>query len=228
MRVSETLSPRAAYRLWARTWDQDASAIVALESRCLLPLLPEMRGKCVVDVGCGTGRWLAEFRRRGAVAVGVDLSVEMLGQAARKPGLAGLLAAADAERLPFPDGCADLVLCALTLGHLPDPAGSLGELVRLARPGGAVWITDFHPEAARRGWKRTFRSGERTYEIRNHWYGKAELERAGEAAGLELEEWREPCFGEPEREIFREAGREDLFEAARGTPAVLLARWRRK
>jgi hypothetical protein len=37
----------------------------------------------------------------------------------------------------------------------------------------------------------------------------------------------EPCFDEPERPYFERAGRPDLFEQARGLPAVLIARWTR-
>jgi hypothetical protein len=37
----------------------------------------------------------------------------------------------------------------------------------------------------------------------------------------------EPCFDEPEREIFRRAGKAGLFEQVRHIPAVLLGRWTR-
>jgi hypothetical protein len=43
-----------------------------------------------------------------------------------------------------------------------------------------------------------------------------------------LEETREPGFGEPERAIFVEAGKPELFEEVREIPAVWLARWRKR
>src|SRR4051812_5859531 len=168
------LDPRRGYRLWSATWDRDPSAVVALETRHLLPLIGNVRGKRFLDIGCGTGRWLAWARQQGATALGVDLSQEMLARAAEKPGLAGRLATADACRLPVRDGSADIVLCALALGHVPDFVTAAAELARVAAPGGAVVLTDLHPEAHRHGWKRTFRSGGCVFAIENHYFDQAQ------------------------------------------------------
>jgi malonyl-CoA O-methyltransferase len=221
------LAPRDAYRLWAQTWESDPSPIVSLEARVLAPWLAGLAGRRVLDVSCGTGRWMEFASRAGARVVGVDLSAEMLAEAARKPGLASRLALADAARLPVANAWADIVLCTLSAGHMPDAAAAMAEMARAARPGGAVIVTDFHPEAFRRGWKRTFRSGGRVYEVENHYHPLESLVNAGSRCGLAIEEVREPCFGEPERGIYRDAGRPDLFEKVRGIPAVLLARWRK-
>ena len=43
----------------------------------------------------------------------------MLAEAASKPGLRGRVALADSRALPVGNGCADIVLCALSLGHMP-------------------------------------------------------------------------------------------------------------
>src|SRR6185295_2446895 len=97
------LSPLEAYRLWAPGWETDPSAIVALESRFLTPWLTELNGTLLVDLSCGTGRWLAFAQSRGATVFGLDLCREMLIEAQKKPGLAGSLAQADTRRLPLPD-----------------------------------------------------------------------------------------------------------------------------
>src|SRR5215207_1558468 len=83
--AADTL-PGAA-RLRARTYE-------------LLRLAP---GATVVDVGCGTGRAVAELAGRGASAIGVDLDPAMLAAAhARFPDID--VRAADAADLPLPDG----------------------------------------------------------------------------------------------------------------------------
>jgi len=189
--------------------------------------LGDVRRQRVVDAACSTGRWLGHLRARGASALGFDFSLPMLARAAAKTGLAGTLAAADLRRLPLPDRSADLVLCTLALGHVPEVDDAVRELCRIVRPGGALLITDFHPDAAGRGWKRTFRSGGTIFEIENHSYSKDELLDLVAGAGLELEAVCEPGFGDAQREIFRAAGKEALFEEVRGLPAVLAARWRR-
>src|SRR5262249_25490736 len=152
------LAPLDAYRLWSETWETDPGAIVALESRWLAPWLEGLAGRRFVDVSCGAGRWSAHAKAQKAIVFGVDLCAEMLRLAQRKDGLAGRLAVADTRWLPLADGCADLVLCALSLGHISPIEAALAELARIVRPGGRVIVTDFHPGALAHGWKRTFRS----------------------------------------------------------------------
>jgi ubiquinone/menaquinone biosynthesis C-methylase UbiE len=221
------LAPLDAYRLWAEGWDNDPSAIVALESRYLTPWLADLSGRRVLDISCGTGRWLEYASRQGADIVGLDFCHEMLARAAGKAGLASKLAVADAARLPVPHACADLVLCTLSLGHVRDAAAVIAEMGRAARVGGTVIVTDFHPEAFRRGWKRTFKSAGQTYEVENFYHSLESLVDRASCCGLALEEAIEPCFGEPERHIFVEAGKPSLFDEVRGIPAVLLVRWRK-
>jgi ubiquinone/menaquinone biosynthesis C-methylase UbiE len=97
-------------------------------------------GLRLLDVGCGTGHHLAELRRRGFEAAGVDGSATMLEHArARNPGAD--VRHADVERLPFPDGGFDYVLCIEVLRYLPDPSGCIREMCRVLRPGGICLAT---------------------------------------------------------------------------------------
>jgi malonyl-CoA O-methyltransferase len=104
----------------------------------------------------------------------------------------------------------------------------MSELARIVRPGGSILISDFHPDAIQRGWKRTFRSNGRSYEIETHPYTKESLLECASRLGLALDDIEEPCFGDAERSIFECAGKPELFEQTRGVPAVLVARWTRK
>jgi malonyl-CoA O-methyltransferase len=213
------VSAAEGYALWADTWDATPSPIAALEHRALLPWIAGLRPRRAIDVGCGTGRWTA----RWASAIGIDASPAMLAIAARKPGLRGRLVVADAAALPVASGAADLVLCALTFGHIRNQAGALGEFARILEPGGVLILTDFHPAAAALGWRRTFRRDGQVYELENHPYTLGKLREI--AAGLVLEDSTEAMIGEPERPFFERAGRPELYAAASATPAVLLTRW---
>lgn len=101
------------------------------------------RGR-VLDVGCGTGRFL-EALDGPYERVGADVSAGMLERARRK----GLdVAQAGADDLPFDDGSFDLVTTFAVLHHLIDPEvvrGALREMARVVRPGGAVLVWDHNP-----------------------------------------------------------------------------------
>ena len=221
------LPPLPAYSLWSETWENDPSAIVALESRWIAPWLANLQGKTVLDISCGVGRWLAHAQRQGATVVGTDLCREMLLQASKKPGLAGRLALADACHLPLESASADVALCALSLGHITPIEPAIAELARIVRPGGCLIVTDFHPDAVHLGWKRTFRSNGQLYEVETYAYTKERLIECARESGLVLQNLLEPCFGVPELPIFRQAGKAELFDEVRDIPAVLLTRWMR-
>ena len=214
------VSAREGYELWAETWDDAGSPIVALEERFLAPWLQGLRPRCALDIGCGTGRWTMRLG-----ALGIDASFSMLAVASRKPGVRGRVAAGDAASLPLAGAVADLVLCTLTLGHVAAGAGALRELARVLAPGGTLILTDFHPAAAAHGWRRTFKHEDRVYELENYPYSVPELQQA--ATDLGLEETVDAAFDLPERDLFVRAGRVELFEAACAVPAVLLTRWTR-
>jgi SAM-dependent methyltransferase len=107
-----------------------------------LGLLGEVRGKRVLDVGCGaaqTTRWLAA---RGAYPVGFDLSAEQL----RLAGTTRPLVRADAEALPFRDAVFDLACSAYgALPFVADSALVMREVARVLRPGGRWVFAVNHP-----------------------------------------------------------------------------------
>jgi malonyl-CoA O-methyltransferase len=222
------VAPLEAHRIWAATYDSDLNPVLALEFRTLRNALPDLRGKRFLDAGCGTGRWLAEARSRGGEILGADACREMLQKAQAKPGLAGRLLEADLSRLPLPEACADFVLCAFCLSYVASLRDAVRELARVAKSQALVIITDLHPMAHAHGWTRSFRSGDEVYEIDQRPSTMDDLLAAARAAGLELQQVTEPCFGDPERAIFLRAGKEQLFEEARNVPAVLISRWSRR
>ncbi len=193
------LPPIAAYRLWSATWESDPSAIVALETRLLTPWLQDLRGKVFVDASCGVGRWLTYARAAGATVFGTDLSREMLIEARKKEGLGSRIVQADTRALPIGSSRADVVLCALSLGHVTPIDSAVAELARIVRPGGALIVTDFHPGTLEHGWRRTFHSDGTLYEVETHPYTTAHLSNCAARHGLVLEDMLEPFFGEAER-----------------------------
>lgn len=111
-----------------------AAAALRARSYQLLRLPP---GATVVDVGCGTGRAVAELAEHGARAIGVDLDPAMLAAARRRfPGID--VRAADAAGLPLGDGQAHGYRADKVYHILPDPHAALAEARRILAPGGRI------------------------------------------------------------------------------------------
>jgi SAM-dependent methyltransferase len=94
-------------------------------------------GLKALDVGCGTGDFMAALRDRGWTVAGAD-PIEESGGEARARGLDVRTALLDASGLP-PGGW-DVVSALHVLEHMPDCAGFLRTLARWARPGGWVLV----------------------------------------------------------------------------------------
>jgi len=113
-------------------------------------------GEHVLDVACGTGivaRHLAPRVGPQGRVVGLDLNPAMLsvGRAAsEREGFAIEWHTGPAEKLPFPDGSFDLVLCQFGLMFFADRHQALTEMHRVLRPGGRITVSvwqglDRHP-----------------------------------------------------------------------------------
>jgi ubiquinone/menaquinone biosynthesis C-methylase UbiE len=105
-------------------------------------------GAVVLDVGTGPGVLLTELakRRPDLRLVGVDLSDDMVSAANRNLAPYADRASArvaDVTDLPFADDEFDLVVSSISLHHWDEPEAAVGELDRVVRPGGQVWIYDF-------------------------------------------------------------------------------------
>jgi SAM-dependent methyltransferase len=98
----------------------------------------------VLDVACGPGnisRRLLERIGEPGLLVGLDASQTMLARAVRDTHAANAAyVRADAERLPFRDGCFDAVCCYAALYLMEHPFDAIGEMVRVLAPGGRIAV----------------------------------------------------------------------------------------
>ncbi len=121
----------------ARTY---GGLVGAITSRIAGPLLDAAGVRSdwrVLDVATGPGYVAEHAAARGARVVGVDLAEGMLELACQR--LQGVeLLRADAEELPFDDGCFDAVVGGFVINHLPDPRRALAEAARVLVSGGRV------------------------------------------------------------------------------------------
>lgn len=91
----------------------------------------------ILEIGAGTGLALRHYSPDArVVATEPDLpSIERLAERARSSRTHVVVVAADAMRLPFPDGLFDGLACNLALCTIPDPLKALAEVQRVLKPG---------------------------------------------------------------------------------------------
>lgn len=218
----KVLAPAEAYLRWAPTYEE-AGALAELDERAVRRLDPSPDGP-LLDAACGTGRRLrsadGSFRRG---AFGIDLVLPMLLAGAR----GAAVAAADLTALPFAAGSFRTAWCRLAIGHVSEAERVYAELGRALAPGGRLVVTDFHPDAARRGLVRSFRSGGELLAVEHHVHEVDAHRRAAADAGLALETLLEVPAGEEVRARFEAAGKLDAWEAQRELPVLLALAFRR-
>lgn len=139
------------------------------EWRALAALLPDMKGRHVVDLGCGYGwfcRWALEM---GADEVlGVDVSEKMLARARSEPGPAGIrYRRSDLETLTLPEAAFDLAYSSLAIHYVENLERLLATIHRALVPGGSFVFSTEHPiyMAPRRPRWQTDADGRKTWPL---------------------------------------------------------------
>ena len=102
----------------------------------------ELKGKLVLDVGCGMGRFAEVATRWGARVVGIDLSAAAEVAAKNLPDREFVALQADVFALPFAAESFDIIYSVGVLHHTPDCEAAVKALGKYLKPGGvlAVWL----------------------------------------------------------------------------------------
>jgi malonyl-CoA O-methyltransferase len=222
------LSVTAGYERWAKTYDASHNPLLALEQRMIAPMLPDLAGKQVLDLACGTGRWFSLLAARGvAQLIGADMSRAMLRIADKKPNLALVLIQADCTAIPLKGGEIDFAICSFSAGHIRNLDDFAAECSRVLRPGAELFMSDLHPDAYSAGWRTGFRDHRGSAEIETIARSCDDVVNTFLSNRFECIGTYGFCFDQAERPIFVAAGKEKFFAIASELRAVFFCRFRR-
>ncbi len=106
--------------------------------------LDKLRGKRVLDAGCGGGRFISYLQKQGVEVIGIDMRPGLLYEYASefKDDSRFHLIQANLFELPFQENSFDYIFSLGVLHHTPDPKKAFMGLVRYLKKGGkiAIWV----------------------------------------------------------------------------------------
>ncbi len=213
-----------AYERWAPIYPPVAhNPLMRAEQRAMLEVWPNVDGRRVLDLACGSGRYSQLLREANAAqVVALDFCVPY-ARASRgcQPGPrehdAVAVSVGGVRRRRFRLGGGS---CDRTFGS------GCAEVARVLRPAGTLLYSDFHSEAIRAGMTRSFKDAANvTWIVPHQAHDLACQQDAMAAAGLTVETVRELRMGMELNEAF--PGSERVYRDWHGVPVVLVVRARK-
>ncbi|MBN1933969.1 MAG: class I SAM-dependent methyltransferase [Anaerolineae bacterium] len=120
-------------------------------AEALAALVVAVDARRILEVGCGTGRWLVDLCAVAPQVVGLDFSLEMLRQAQSR-AVPLIVVQGQAEQLPFAARSFNLIYCVNAIHHFDGQQGFVDEARRLLRSGGALAVVGSNPYERRESW----------------------------------------------------------------------------
>jgi len=188
-----------------------------LENALVFRHVGGVRGKTVLDVGCGTGLYSIRLSESGADVTAVDISLKMIEIARRKAQVRGQYIwydEADMAKLPYENRTFDMVVSITALEFAVDPLLALMEMARVLRPGGKLVVGVLNNDSPWADARRERAKREASIYGTAHFFSSSDLRllfhRTGTFGALTMESC---IYTFPDEDKFQDttASREEIF-----------------
>ncbi len=117
-----------------------------IEQPTTFELLGDVKGKKVLDAGCGSGIYTKILAEKGAKVQGLELSGEMIRLAKEHcKGLSINFKQGSIDNLPYPDNSFDIIVASLVIHYLKRPEEAFKEFNRVLKKNGILIFSTHHP-----------------------------------------------------------------------------------
>jgi SAM-dependent methyltransferase len=160
-----------------------------LERPAILSLLPDVKGKQVLDAGCGSGFYTELLLGRGGMITAIDISPKMIKLAKQRVGHCTTILQANLEEpLDFlADSTFDVVFSSLVLDYVKDWEPLFVEFSRILRDGGYFIFSTGHPIE-----KFTYKEHPEREILAENYFAQEYLEIYWSGAGITVPSYRRP------------------------------------
>jgi ubiquinone/menaquinone biosynthesis C-methylase UbiE len=198
----------AAYNQWAETYDSNQNRTRDLSGEVLREAELDLRGRDVIEVGCGTGRnteWLTRPGTGLTSILALDFSEAMLARARERVTDRRVDFVQHDVRFSWPaaDRSADLVIAMLVLEHVEHLEPFFAEAARTLRAGGEVFLCELHPARQVLGKQAQFtnaKTGVHTL-VKAFLHQTSDYFQAAMSSGFELVNKNEWCDPNPDADL---------------------------
>ncbi len=219
-----TKNPVRAYNLLASTYDhQKGNLLMELDEALLNELLQtvDLKGKTVIDLGCGTGRhWKKLNEHSVQKLIGVDSSEKMLEILKTKYPSAETYLSVGSKVKNLNDQSADILISTLTIGYIKDIESAFQEWDRLLTEKGQVIITEYHPALLQMGGGRSFKYKEKVIAVENYIHTIDKLRTLAEKNKWQEIQFVEKKIDESLENYYAQQNAQSTYEKYKGTGII--------
>jgi len=175
------VSVKTAYKKWAKKYEENFNPLTFTINNKINGFVSNIKGKNVLDLGCGTGKHSFLAAKKGAKVTGFDFSKDMLKQAKLKnkrlKNKIKFVHGNLTKKLPFKSSSFDIVLCSLVLDHIKNIQPIFKEINRVLKKNGRFIFADLHPRLAQNTKYPLFKKDKTEFYTEKYYHSISELFR---------------------------------------------------